>query len=410
MNRKKKIICIVLCIAMVVTVSGGFNKKISPKHIFAYSENMVNTAQVASDAAIQTEMPVTKTATPGAAEPSETTSGGVIIAPTIKPDYVVAPTIKPTVKPTKSPNSSKNGFVVNANGRYYYKDGKMVKNKWMKIDGKKYYFKSNGAAAIGYRNINGKGYYFTSSGVMYTGFVNINGKKYYFGKNGVKVCSKKKIGRYMCYFRKFGALYRKIDTKKKLVALTYDDGPSKNTNTILNILKKNNSVATFFEVGNRIASYKSIVKKIDRMGCEIGNHTYGHKILTGCSRAEIKKQINGTNNVLKKVIGKKTIITRPPGGNHSAVIDKIINTPVIIWSLDTKDWKNRNAAMVTDAVLKNIKDGDIVLMHDLYKSTADASKKIIPTLVKRGYQLVTVSELSDCRKAMKKGSSYSAFR
>ena len=113
---------------------------------------------------------------------------------------------------------------------------------------------------------------------------------------------------------------------------------------------------------------------------------------------------------LKKVIGKKTIITRPPGGNHSAVIDKIINTPVIIWSLDTKDWKNRNAAMVTDAVLKNIKDGDIVLMHDLYKSTADASKKIIPTLVKRGYQLVTVSELSDCRKAMKKGSSYSAFR
>lgn len=173
MNRKKKIICIVLCIAMVVTVSGGFNKKISPKHIFAYSENMVNTAQVASDAAIQTEMPVTKTATPGAAEPSETTSGGVIIAPTIKPDYVVAPTIKPTVKPTKSPNSSKNGFVVNANGRYYYKDGKMVKNKWMKIDGKKYYFKSNGAAAIGYRNINGKGYYFTSSGVMYTGFVNI---------------------------------------------------------------------------------------------------------------------------------------------------------------------------------------------------------------------------------------------
>ena len=108
MNRKKKIICIALCIAMVVTVSGGFNKKISPKHIFAYSENMVNTAQVASDAAIQTEMPVTKTATPGAAEPSETTSGGVIIAPTIKPDYVVAPTIKPTVKPTKSPNSSKN--------------------------------------------------------------------------------------------------------------------------------------------------------------------------------------------------------------------------------------------------------------------------------------------------------------
>ena len=71
------------------------------------------------------------------------------------------------------------------------------------------------------------------------------------------------------YFKKTGALYRKIDTRKKLVALTYDDGPSKNTNTILKVLKKYDSTATFFEVGNRIASYKSIVKKIDKMGCEI---------------------------------------------------------------------------------------------------------------------------------------------
>ena len=78
-----------------------------------------------------------------------------------------------------------------------------------------------------------------------------------------------------------------------------------------------------------------------------------------------------------------------------------------MWSVDTLDWKNRNSAYVTNAVLKNVKDGDIVLMHDLYESTADASKKIIPTLVKRGYQLV--SELSDCRKAMKNGETYSSF-
>ena len=163
-------------------------------------------------------------------------------------------------------------------------------------------------------------------------------------------------------------------------------------------------------MGNRIASYKSIVKKIDKMGCEIGNHTYEHKILSGCSKAEIRKQIDQTNSELKKVIGKKTIITRPPGGNHNKTIDGIIKTPIVLWSVDTLDWKNRNSAYVTNAVLKNVKDGDIVLMHDLYESTADASKKIIPALVKRGYQLVTVSELSDCRKAMKNGETYSSFR
>ena len=145
------------------------------------------------------------------------------------------------------------------------------------------------------------------------------------------------------------------------------------------------------------------------MGCEIGYHTYEHKILSGCSKAEIRKQIDQTNSELRKVIGKKTIITRPPGGNHNKTTDSIIKTPIVLWSVDTLDWKNRNSAYVTNAVLKNVKDGDIVLMHDFNESSADASKKIIPALVKRGYQLVTVSELSDCRKAMKNGETYSSF-
>lgn len=388
MNIKKKVIYLVMCIAVAAVLKGGYDKMKAPGYVTAYYDNSIKKAEIASEAGVQT-----------------TASGGVIIVPTIKPTHIVAPTIEPTQKPA----GLKEGFVVNANGKYYYKDGKPVKNKWITVNGKKYYFKSNGAAAIGYRNIKGKGYYFTSNGVMFTGFVNINGKKYYFGKDGVKVSGRKKIGKYMCYFRKGGALYRKIDTKKKLVALTYDDGPSKNTNTILNVLKKYNSAATFFMIGNKIEPYRSIVKKIDKAGCEIGNHTFDHKTLTGSSRAEIRKQINETNNALKKVIGKKAVITRPPEGKHDEVIDNIINTPVIMWSLDTKDWKNKNSTVVTNAVLKNVKDGDIVLMHDLYESTASASKKIIPTLVKRGYQLVTVSELSDCRKAMKKGKTYSSF-
>lgn len=430
MNIKKIVTILSVCFAGIILYSVNCENAKLPQKVTAYYEKAASGHGHAAtgDAISVTSKPAT---------------GGVIVAPTIPPDHIVAPTIEPS-------DIKKDGFVTTSKGKYYYKDGaaikgkwftvndktyyfrkngtaatgiykisgvlylfnknaSLAKNKWLTIGGRKYYAMGNGQAAIGYKTINKKGYYFESSGVMHTGFININGKKYYFGKNGVKVSGKKKINRYMCYFKKTGALYRKIDTKKKMVALTYDDGPSKHTNTILKILKKHDSAATFFEVGNRIESYKSVVKKIDKMGCEIGNHTYEHKILSGCSRAQIKKQLNLTNDILKKVIGKKTIITRPPGGNHNKTIDSIINTPVILWSLDTLDWKNRNEASVTNAVLKNVKDGDIVLMHDLYKSTAEASEKIIPALVKKGYQLVTVSELSDCRKTMKNGETYSSF-
>ena len=434
MNVKKIITILSLSFAGVILSGISYKNTKLPQKVTAYYEKDA-TVKVANTTGSAITDPTTEPAT-----------GGVIVIPTIPPDHIVIPTIKPS----QTPEAEKNGFVTTSKGKYYYKDGvalkekwltinektyyfrkngtaatgvyringvlylfnkdaSLAKNRWLTIDGRKYYAGENGQAAIGYKTIEDKGYYFESSGAMHTGFIDINGKKYYFGKNGVKVSGKKKISRYMCYFKKTGALYRKIDTKKKMVALTYDDGPSNHTNTILKVLKKHDSVATFFEVGNRIASYRSVVKKIDKMGCEIGNHTYEHKILSGCNRTQIRKQIDQTNNALKKVIGKKTIITRPPGGSHNKTIDGIINTPVILWSVDTLDWKNRNASSVKSAVLKNVKDGDIVLMHDLYESTADASKKIIPALVKRGYQLVTVSELSDCRKAMKNGGTYSSF-
>ena len=424
MKNRKIITSLGVCLIGIILYAVGYTNIKVPQKITAYYENFESVKLKNASGGAITE-PIIQPST-----------GGVVIAPTIKPSQI--------------PEEKKNGFVTNSKGKYYYKDGIALKNKWftvnnktyyfrkngtaatgvykingvlygfnkdaslakgkwLKLDRKKYYVEKNGRVAIGYKTINKKGYYFESNGIMHVGFIDINGKKYYFNKSGEKVSGKKKIGKYMCYFKKKGALYRKIDTKKKLVALTYDDGPSKNTNTILKVLNKYDSVATFFEVGNRMASYKSIVKKINEMNCEIGNHTYEHKILTGCDRLQIRKQLEQTNATLKKIIGKSTIITRPPGGNHNKAIDNIINTPVIMWSLDTKDWKNRNAVMVTNAVLKNVKDGDIVLMHDLYASTADASKKIIPALIKRGYQLVTVSELSDCRKAMKKGSTYSSF-
>ena len=224
------------------------------------------------------------------------------------------------------------------------------------------------------------------------------------------VTGKKTISHYLCYFSEKGVLLRKIDKNKKMVALTYDDGPSIYTPRILKTLKENNSVATFFVVGNRVPMYSDTVKKAYDMGCEIGNHTYEHKSLPNLSETEVKRQISKTNKEVKKAIGEKPVIMRPTGGATNTNIKKWVGMPSIIWSVDTLDWKTRNADSTRRAVLNRVKDGDIVLMHDLYSATATASETIIPELVRRGYQLVTVSELAECRGGMKDTGAYHNFR
>lgn len=228
-------------------------------------------------------------------------------------------------------------------------------------------------------------------------------------KNGQAVTGKKNISHYLCYFNKKGVLTRKIDKNKKMVALTYDDGPSVYTPTILKTLKKNDSVATFFVVGSRVSTYSKTVQKAYDNGCQIGNHTYDHKILTRVGKKEVQKQVSKTNRAVKKVIGINPVVMRPPGGATSSNIKSWVGMPSIIWSIDTLDWKTRDSASTQKAVLNHVKDGDIVLMHDLYKATATASQTIIPELTRRGYQLVTVSELAECRGGMKQNKSYSKF-
>lgn len=146
------------------------------------------------------------------------------------------------------------------------------------------------------------------------------------------------------------------------------------------------------------------------MGCEIGNHTYSHQVLTKVGASQIQSQIGATNSAVQNVTGIAPAVMRPPGGGHSAAVRSAVGMPIIMWSIDTLDWKTRNAASTQAAVLGKVRDGDIVLMHDLYSQTAAASRVIIPELIQRGYQLVTVSELSDCRGAMANGGVYSAFR
>lgn len=313
---------------------------------------------------------------------------------------------------TEDPEPVLQGLIRDDDGNlFYYVDGVELKNSWKTVKGSKYYFGKNGKAYTGKKKIGKATYFFADNGKRKTGWKTINDKKYYFStRNGKMVTGKKNISHYLCYFNDKGVLTRKIDKNKKMVALTYDDGPSIYTPRILKILKENDSVATFFVVGNRVPTYSDTVKTACDMGCEIGNHTYEHKCLTRLSEAEVRRQISRTNKNVKKVTGQTPVIMRPTGGATNTNVKKWVGMPSIIWSIDTLDWKTRNADSTKCAVLDHVKDGDIVLMHDLYSATATASETIIPELVKRGYQLVTVSELAECRGGMQETGAYFNFR
>jgi len=190
----------------------------------------------------------------------------------------------------------------------------------------------------------------------------------------------------------------KVDPEKPMVALTFDDGPSgKYGNRILDALEKHGARASFFVLGELIDGNSANLKRACDIGCEIGNHSYDHPNLTKLSADDVKSQINRTNELIKNATGRPATLVRTPGGAVNATVKSAVGAPIISWSLDTVDWKSRNTDAVVKIVLDNVRDGDIILMHEIYKTSAEAAEIIIPELIKRGYQLVTVSELMEAR-------------
>ena len=198
-----------------------------------------------------------------------------------------------------------------------------------------------------------------------------------------------------------------VNPKKPMIALTYDDGPAdSSTNTILDTLKKNNARATFFVLGSRIASYKDSIQREAKLGCEIACHTYSHITLTSASDKKIKSEISKTNELIKKYTNQEVKLARAPGGSHNERVRNAVGLPMIGWSIDTRDWEHRNSSKSYNCVVNNAKDGDIILMHDIHSPTATASQSIIPYLTKKGYQLVTVSEMFDAKGITLKSNGY----
>lgn len=239
------------------------------------------------------------------------------------------------------------------------------------------------------------------------------GNRYYFDENSNKVIGKRQIGIYNCKFGKNGKLLSQkivIDSKKPMIALTFDDGPGEGTHQILSELERWGAHATFFMIGKNIAKYDDTVKYMEAIGCEMGNHTFSHKKLTKLDAQSVAEEIQGMDNQLREAVEKKTTVMRPPWGAVNDIVRTTAEVPLIMWSIDTKDWKTRNTQGTIDNVLNTAVDGDIVLMHDIHITTVDAAITIIPELINRGYQLVTVSELAKARGiSLENGSIYYEF-
>lgn len=206
---------------------------------------------------------------------------------------------------------------------------------------------------------------------------------------------------------------RGIDPTKPMVAVTYDDGPHlTHTPELLDLLEEYGVVATFFEVGSRLATMPQFLARMEEMGCEIGNHSYSHTNLAKLSAQGVADEIEKTNAIIREEVGHDATVVRTPGGSVNATVKSTIEAPIISWSVDTLDWKVLKASSVISSVqnTKNL-DGAIILMHSLYTSTVTASETIIPWLIEEGYQLVTVSELAEYKGyELENGHVYYSFR
>ncbi len=313
---------------------------------------------------------------------------------------------------------------------------------WTRINGDQYYFLEDGSMALGEQVIDGKTYVFGDDGILASGLTHKDGKLYYFDEEGGKKTGiiHLETGTYffggadgsaqsgwvtddsgnryymdpetltaltgwnsvdgkMCYFSSEG-IYdpNKKETDMPMVALTFDDGPGYYTDRLLEILKKNGATASFFMIGTEVANYKDQTRHIYEAGMDLGNHSYNHKNLRDLSGEEVYDELSRTADLIEEVTGKRPWLWRPPGGAYNdTVLANDMGVPMIIWSLDTLDWDTKNTESNVRAVLDNVKDGDIILMHEIYQTSVDAVEIFLPELTRRGFKVVSVTELAKAK-------------
>lgn len=185
---------------------------------------------------------------------------------------------------------------------------------------------------------------------------------------------------------------------KKLIAFTFDDGPSmKTTSYLLDGVKKFDAKITFFVLGNRVAQNKNILKRAYEEGHVIGSHTYNHRNLLLLDDYSRMQEIRETNQLIESIIGVKPTLLRPPYGNINQDIKKISNMHIIEWNIDTLDWKYNDKNYIANEIVSQAHDGAIVLLHDIYDASVEGALQAMDILQQQGYAFVTILEMAELK-------------
>lgn len=179
----------------------------------------------------------------------------------------------------------------------------------------------------------------------------------------------------------------------RCIALTFDDGPSLHTIGILKSLHKAGAKATFFALGLQLREHPHIAREILLQGHELGGHSYAHQKLQFLSRTALERDFSYISKLMFEATGERPAMFRPPYGEFDSLVQDVANAPMVLWSVDPKDWLTKDPNETYERVVSEVQSGDIVVMHDILGSTRYALPKILKTLGQRGYKFVTVSEL-----------------
>ena len=184
-------------------------------------------------------------------------------------------------------------------------------------------------------------------------------------------------------------------SQQRYVALTFDDGPKRETTArLLDGLRERGASATFFLIGRQIPDQRDLVERMKAEGHQVGNHTWNHiRLATTSDPAVAEQEIQKTDTLLREILGDGTYWLRPPYGAIQDAQKPQIPVPMVTWTVDSRDWESLNAKTVVQSVLRDVKPNSIILMHDIYPSSVDAALEIVDTLQAQGYWFVTVEEL-----------------
>lgn len=322
-----------------------------------------------------------------------------------------SPSEKPAEPARKVSEEAASGIWTSSGSSWLFMVNGKAHTGWLTdTDGKTYYFNKDGIMQTGWVDADGKRYYMDLDGIMQTGIITVDGKSYELQNDG-------SLKDYKATDKSDSQKSADNKTAKaspkaavKYAALTFDDGPSSFTDRLLDCLEANNAKATFFMVGKEIDSFPDEVKRMEALGCELGNHTYSHVDLTTLAPEDMSAEIAGVDEDLVNLVGHGATVLRPPYGNINDSVRSTVGTPMILWSIDTLDWETQDAQQTVDTVMSQVQDGSIILMHDIFSTSVDAAEIFIPKLIEEGYQLVTIHELAKIKGTeLQTGIAYGDF-